>query len=186
MTPELARNKSLWRDLFALGAMSDASRFLVQIEEAIQSKTPHIKWPLWIAFIVTYSKPFTSNDDIGQISTKAIPSELKELHNTFAKTRDVLYGHSDPLETLEDGFQANQIFLRKSGSLCHITPHTLVPHDDEVHRAKQLVDILIRDLNERTEAGVRYLMSQIEGKPDGDYLFQYPNLANRRAKIWIK
>lgn len=186
MTPELARTKSLWRDLFALGAMSDAARFLVQIEESIRSNDSRPKWPLWISFIVTYSKPFTSNDDIGPISTKAIPQDLKELHNAFTKTRDVLYGHTNPFETLEDGFQANQIIVRKIGKSCEILPHTLVPHDCEVPRAKQLVDSIIHDLEERTRLGKIHLFSQIQKSPDGDYLFPYPNLDSRKMKIWRK
>ena len=182
MTPELARSKALWRDLFALGSLSDASRFLVLIEKAINSNETHLKWPLWIAFIVTYSKAFTSNNDIGTISVKAIPKDLKKLHTSFTKTRDLLYGHTDPLETLDDGFQANQIILRKLGDSYDILPHTLVPHDDELPRAKQLVDAVIRDLKNRTEEGKRHLFSDLENKPDGDYLFRYPNLPESKSK----
>lgn len=176
MTPELARSKALWRDLFALGSMNDAKRFLALIKRVIESGDLELKWPLWISFIVTYSRPFTSNDDIGRISPKAVPKDLKELHTSFTKARDLLYGHTDPLETLEDGFQANQIILRKIGDSCDVLPHTLVPHDDELPRAFRLVDALIADLEEWTKQGKAHLLSQVSGKPDGDYLFPYPNL----------
>ena len=118
----------------------------------------------------------TANDDIGTISPKAVPKDLKDLHTSFTKARDLLYGHTDPMETLEDGFQANQIVLRKTGGSCDILPHTLVPHDAELPRAVKLVDALIKDLEERTKQGKTHLLSQISEKPDGDYLFQYPNL----------
>ena len=87
MTPELARSRSLWRDLFALGTLSDAGRFLDLIEQAILKGDLELKWPLWKAFIVSYARPFTSNDDIGSISTKAVPHNLKDLHRSFTKAR---------------------------------------------------------------------------------------------------
>ncbi len=179
MTPELARSKAIWRDMFALGALSDADRFLTLIEETGQSTPEPLKWPLWIAFIVSYAKPFTSNDDMGGISDKAIPSDLKQLHRSFRKARDSLYGHSNPLETLEDGFQANQIFVRKQGDECEIIPYTLVPLDEEIPRARRLVKALLEDLHKRTKDGKKHLCTQLSAKPDGDYLIPYPNLEEK-------
>jgi hypothetical protein len=159
-----------------MGTLSNANRFLDLIEKAILSDHLELKWPLWKAFIVSYARPFTSNDDIGSISTKAIPGHLKDLHRSFTKARSILYGHTDPLETLEDGGQANQIAVTKSGDKIEILPLTLVPHDDEIPRAKELVSALIEDLRNRTKEGREHLIAQIKQKPDGDYLFPYPNL----------
>jgi hypothetical protein len=176
MTSELGRTKSLWRELYALGTLSDADRFLRRIEESITKGDHDLKWPLWTAFIVSYTKPFTSNQDIGSISTKAIPEHLKDLHISFTKARNLLYGHTDPTETLEDGGQANQIIIRKMNGIVEIRPHTLVPSDEEIPNAKQLVAVIIADLRERTGAGKKHLIAQINDKPDGEYLFVYPNL----------
>lgn len=176
MTPELARSKALWRDLYAMGTISDADRFLARIEKAIDQGEDELKWPLWKAFIVSYARPFTSNDDMGTISAKAIPSHLKDLHRSFTKARDMLYGHTDPLETLEDGGQANQILIRKHSGKFDFFPLTLVPADDEIPRAKELVRALLDDLSERTKLGKSHLISQIADKPDGVYQFPYPNL----------
>ena len=138
-TVELALSRALWRDLFAMGTLSDADRFLARIEKAIEHNEDDLKWPLWMAFIVSYARPFTSNDDMGTISTKAIPAHLKYLHRSFTQARNLLYGHTSPLETLSDGGQANQILVRKSSGSCEILPITLVPADDELPRAKDLV-----------------------------------------------
>ena len=116
MDTELTRSKALWRDFFALSVLADAERFLTLIEVAAKNGDDSIKWPLWIAFIVSYSKPFTSNNDMGCISAKLIPKPFRDLHAAYTKARDRLYGHTDPLETLEDGAPANQIILKKIGS----------------------------------------------------------------------
>lgn len=159
-----------------MGTISDADRSLRRIEEAIAKDDLDLKWPLWNAFIVSYTRPFTSNDDIGSISTRAIPGHLKYLHTSFTKARNLLYGHTDPLETLEDGRQANQILIRKLNGAIEIQPLTLVPSDDEIPNAKQLVEVLIADLTERTRVGKADLIAQIKNKPDGDHLYPYPNL----------
>ena len=100
MTSELARSKALWRDLFAMGVLSDADRFLARIEKAIEQGEDGLKWPLWMAFIVSYARPFTSNDDMGTISSRAIPAHLRDLHGSFIQARNLLYGHTDPVKTL--------------------------------------------------------------------------------------
>jgi len=181
MTPELGRANSLWRDLYALGTLSDADRFLRRIEEAIAKGEGELKWPLWKAFIVSYARPFTSNSDMGSISTRAIPSHLRCLHTSFTKARNLLYGHTDPMETLEDGRQANQIVMRKTNGVIEMLPLTLVPHDDEIPSAKELIAVLITDLTERTRVGKAHLIAQFKDAPDGDHLFAYPNLPRKEG-----
>lgn len=176
MIPPLARSKNLWRDLFAWGSLSDADRFLCLIQKAIADNEHNLKWPLWIAFIVSYSRPFTSNDDMGSIGTKAIPKDLKCLHNALTKARDKLHGHTDPTETLQDGCQANQLIIRKIGARCELLPHTLVPADTELPNAKLLVAAVQQDLASKTSAGKEHLFEQLKNKADGDYLWPYPNL----------
>jgi hypothetical protein len=175
MTPQLAAAKALWRDLFALAALSDADNFLTAIEKA-GAANQTTKWPLWIAFIVSYSRPFTSNDDMGKASDKAIPQHLRDLHRAFIHARNSVVGHTNPLETLEDGLQANQIILRKRGCSSDIVPHAIVPSDEEIPNAKELVRCLLKDFSERTAQGKQALMAKTKDLPDGDYQFSYPNL----------
>lgn len=164
-----------------MGALSDAEKFLARIERAIEQGEHELKWPLWIAFIASYARPFTKNDDMGAISPKAIPAHLKDLHGAFMKARNLLYGHTDPVETLMDGGQANQIYVRKSAGGCEIIPFTLVPADDELPRAKALVRCALDDLTQRTKSGKEHLMAQLIDRPDGDYSFPYPNLPADKA-----
>ena len=135
--PELGRSKATWRDLFALGVLKDAKCILQQIESAAKNGDDALKWHLWIAFIVSYSKPFTANGDMGRISDGLIPQVFSDLHTAFIKTRDKLYAHTDPLESLDDGAQANQIFVIKAGDTIEIIPHTLRLDDAEIARAER-------------------------------------------------
>ena len=160
-----------------MGSLTDAARFLNRIEKASTDGDEELKWPLWIAFVVSYAKPFTKNNDMGKISDRAVPAELKHLHRAFIKARDHAYGHTDPLEILEDGFQANQVHLRKSGRSIDVVPMSIAPHDEEIPNAKRLVAAIRRDLHTRTEKGRALLNTELTGKPDDDYVFPYPKLS---------
>jgi hypothetical protein len=171
MKSELHIAKALWRDLFASAAIADAQRIL----KLIQSTTdPEVKWPLWVAFITSYARPFTNNADMGMISNKAIPKELRELHNSLTKARDLLYGHTDPLETLDDGLEANQLFVEKRGNQIYPVAQTLCPDDSEIIRIHSLLNALADDLVARTENGRKRMAEKLKGTKDGTYKFTYP------------
>lgn len=172
---ELAMARNAWRDIYALGSLSDAERTLQQIEKAASEGNDSVKWPLWIAFIVTYSKPFTSNNGMGSISTKLIPPELKELHTAFTQARNLLYAHTDADETLNDGLPANQLIATKVGNSIEIVPHTLTPQDEEIPRAKQLIAGLLEQLRGSTENGIAEIKAKVASQPDGQYSIPFPS-----------
>lgn len=179
MKSELHIAKGLWRDLFARGVLADAKRFLDLIQNATD---PEIKWPLWIAFITTYSRPFTNNDDMGMISDKAIPKELRDLHFSLTQARNLLYGHTNPLETLDDGLEANQLFIVKRGGQIQTLAQTLCPADSEIIRIQALVRVLSDDLNKRTEYGIDRIAKKLRDAKDGTYKFAYPKVKNEPKK----
>lgn len=171
MKSELQITKSLWRDLFASVSIADAERFLHQIEN---EQDPRIKWPLWIAFITFYSRPFTDNKDMGMISRKAIPKHLKDLHLSLVKARNLLYGHTNPLETLDDGIEANQLFIIKTNGQNQVVGQTLCPDEREIPRIKELLKILSEDLFLKTESGRARIAAKLVDAHDGTYKFSYP------------
>lgn len=173
MKNELQITKSLWRDLFASAAFADAAGFLGQIERL---RDEDIKWPLWIAFITTYSRPFTDNRDMGMISRKAIPKDLKDLHTSLIKARNLLYGHTNPLETLDDGIEANQLFITKKNGQMQTVAQTLCPHDSEIPRIKELLKVLSEDLIQKTEGGRIRIAARLADEKDGTYKFSYPKV----------
>ncbi len=178
MSKELHITRSLWRDLYATAAISEAARIL----ELIMAASPEEKWPLWISFVITYTKPFTANDEMGRISDKCIPEELRSLHTSFMMARNLLYGHTSPIETLDDGHEANQIFIQKREGEIEVVTFTLCPDDCEIPKAKRLLAIVGKDLIGRTETGRKAFEAVLHDKPDGNYKFSYPRKKNEPNK----
>lgn len=167
-------SRNLWRDLYAIGALSDAELLLESIEKASAQGDHETERLLWLGFFTTYARPFTNNDDMGRITDNGVPPKLRKMHEMVIAARNQLYGHTNPLEKADDGGVMNQILFIKSAGRISISVTKPRPDPELIPDLKALTSAVIADLHSRTREGVIAAKEKLRDQPDGRYEFQYP------------
>lgn len=163
--------KNLWRDSFALGSISEAIGHLEKVSaEIIRDRT--LYEPLWTAFVISYSRPFTKNNDIGKIPTRIIPENLSWLHDAILASRNAILGHTDPHKRSDDGFQVNRMRFRILQSHIIPQPTRLYPDPQILPQALELANKVYENLGVIV-AELWSKFPEAENLGDGDYIFDY-------------
>lgn len=167
MTPE----HFFYRQSFALESMSSALEILEAIKRLGAVTNDSIVCALWQAFFVSYAKPFTTNNEIGMISSKLVCDSQKRLHTCIMTLRHKTFGHTDHTLRADDGSQMNQVIVdkRPDGS---VWPRVAgpIPAADDLSKFIQHVDDMITSIGKSVARAYDALPSQVHGLPPGSYL----------------
>lgn len=97
--PHKARSlKELWRASNALSSLYEAIHHLEAMLK-LDRVNDGLAWQAhWIAFVVSYSRPFTKNHGLGKEQLK-LSSDLRDLHREICERhRNKCIAHTDPSE----------------------------------------------------------------------------------------
>ena len=164
--------QNIWKYTQAVGSFKDAVKTIGLIKDAYNNGHGDLVAPLWIVFVVTYSKPFTNNKKIGKVSDNIVPSDLKKIHRSVLKVRNTTYGHIDPEETLDNGVPLNSAFFSVRDRLIIPDSKGIMPHDQEIDKFENLAEEVH---NQAFLKLGQYLQESEEFRDleDGDYVYDY-------------
>lgn len=175
--------KLLWKHSHAMAAMHSALGILDALEEAYASDAEHLIEPLWTAYFVSYCRPFTSNREIGQISSRHVPPQHRSAHKANIAARNEVFGHTDPTPVMDDERLLNKIALEVQGRNVVPICRSPVPSSEELLRLKRLTQAVLNSLGHEIATNLSQI-PEVQTLDDGLYSVDFTAPTGKRF-IWI-